>query len=325
LGEVTDKSGWLTRLCSDYHLPTIQFSEDNIHVLKDEQGQSLNDIRTESDNILLADMITSTMQEIIEKYEATGEDCALHVSIAGGRKTMGYYVGYSLSLLGRPQDRLSHVLVSENYEGHPEFYYPTPYTKVITTRDNKPLDTNEAEVSLAYIPFVRLRAELPRSLISQQMSFSDLIQNAQKAISGDVSLVLDIKQKLVIAGGKEIKLEPINFAFLWMMVDHTLEGNPTGFHFKLNDMMIKSLLLTRYEDLVGIHSGDYEKVEENLKNGVSKEFMDQRLTKIRKSFVTALGKEGAKPYLITQTQLKIKEVKPYMLTLTPDQIQIITQ
>jgi CRISPR-associated protein (TIGR02584 family) len=35
---------------------------------------------------------------------------SLHVSIAGERKTMGFYVGYALSLFGRTQGRLSHVL-----------------------------------------------------------------------------------------------------------------------------------------------------------------------------------------------------------------------
>lgn len=321
LGDIADKSGWLLRLCQDYSLPQITFDEAHIHVLKDENGQVLNDIRTESDNILLADMITSTMQRIIDGYEVAGEDCALHVSIAGGRKTMGYYVGYSLSLLGRPQDRLSHVLVSESYEGHPEFYYPTPYTKVITTRENKPLDTKEAEVSLAYIPFVRLRNELPRSLISQQTSFSDLIENAQKAISGDLSLMINVAEKTIFAGGKEIKLEPINFAFYWMFVDHVLAGNEMGYHVSLNAEIIQTELLKRYAKLVGIHSGDYESVEKALKHGVTKEYMEQRLTRIKKAFVTALGKEGAQPYLITQR--KGTKIKPYTLTLSVDKITLI--
>ena len=43
---------------------------------------------------------------------------------------MGYYLGYALSLFGRSQDRLSHVLVSDGYEGHPEFYYPSKNSKV---------------------------------------------------------------------------------------------------------------------------------------------------------------------------------------------------
>ena len=37
----------------------------------------------------------------------------MHVSIAGGRKTRGFLAGYTLSLLGRPQDRLSHEQLTQ--------------------------------------------------------------------------------------------------------------------------------------------------------------------------------------------------------------------
>lgn len=39
---------------------------------------------------------------------------------------MGFALGYAMSLFGRPQDCLSHVLVSDPYERVPDFYYPTP-------------------------------------------------------------------------------------------------------------------------------------------------------------------------------------------------------
>jgi CRISPR-associated protein (TIGR02584 family) len=39
-------------------------------------------------------------------------DCALHCSLAGGRKVMSFYSGYLFSLGGRQQDRLSHTLIS---------------------------------------------------------------------------------------------------------------------------------------------------------------------------------------------------------------------
>ena len=51
---------------------------------------------------------------------------SLHVSIAGGRKTMGFYVGYALSLFARDQDRLSHVLVPPSLESRQDFFYPPP-------------------------------------------------------------------------------------------------------------------------------------------------------------------------------------------------------
>ena len=66
---------------------------------------SLADIRDERDNAYAADQITKLIAMLTRDSER-----ALHVSIAGGRKTLGFYAGYARSLLGRGQDRLSHVL-----------------------------------------------------------------------------------------------------------------------------------------------------------------------------------------------------------------------
>ena len=48
---------------------------------------------------------------------------SLHAS--GGRKTMTFTIGYAMSLFGRAQDSLSHVLVSGGYENIPGFWFPT--------------------------------------------------------------------------------------------------------------------------------------------------------------------------------------------------------
>ncbi|MBV5299598.1 MAG: TIGR02584 family CRISPR-associated protein, partial [Rhodoferax sp.] len=76
------------------------------------------DIRSPADNRAAADFITAQVRAI-----TADSGCALHASIAGGRKTMGFYLGYALSLFGRPQDRLSHVLVSEPFESSYDFFY----------------------------------------------------------------------------------------------------------------------------------------------------------------------------------------------------------
>ena len=40
----------------------------------------------------------------------------LHVSLAGGRKSMGFFAANALSVWGRDIDRFTDVLVSEPYE-----------------------------------------------------------------------------------------------------------------------------------------------------------------------------------------------------------------
>jgi CRISPR-associated protein (TIGR02584 family) len=101
LALLSDEPGWFHRLSRDYALPPIHFTADTIHVLEDAGGRPLEDIRSPEDNRRAADGITGIIREF-----TADPDCALHVSIAGGRKTMGFFLGYALSLYGRPQDKL---------------------------------------------------------------------------------------------------------------------------------------------------------------------------------------------------------------------------
>ena len=78
--------------------------------------KKLSDIRTPEENNLAADMIVNFIRQ-----QCADDKTELHVSIAGGRKSMGFYIGYALSLFGRPQDKLSHVLVTEGFENNPLF------------------------------------------------------------------------------------------------------------------------------------------------------------------------------------------------------------
>jgi CRISPR-associated protein (TIGR02584 family) len=119
LSLLSEDPGWFHRLRRDFSLPEILFDESCIHVITGQDGNPLEDIASEADNVAVADFITERVRALTADPEVS-----LHVSIAGGRKTMGFYVGYVLSLFGRAQDRLSHVLVTAPFESRPDFYYP---------------------------------------------------------------------------------------------------------------------------------------------------------------------------------------------------------
>lgn len=206
LALLSAEPGWFGRLCRDYRLPEIQFDESCIHVLKSEDGLELDDIRSEQDNQRAADFITETVRAF-----TSDPDTALHVSIAGGRKTMGFYLGYALSLFGREQDRLSHVLVGEPFESSWDFFYPTPYSRIITTRDNKLADTAKARVTLAEIPFVSLRHGQPEHLLTGHARFSEAVMAARIAL-GPPALILDLPGRRINAGGRTISLPPAELA-----------------------------------------------------------------------------------------------------------------
>ena len=129
------------------------------------------------------------------------KDSALHASIAGGRKTMGFFLGYALSLFGREQDRLSHVLVSAPYESHPEFFYPSQSSELIYSLSNgQSFNKRDAEIALAEIPFVRMRDGLDVNLLNGGISYSDAVAVAQRILP-PVCLTIDVDRRVINTGG----------------------------------------------------------------------------------------------------------------------------
>jgi CRISPR-associated protein (TIGR02584 family) len=214
---------WFHRLCGDYGLPPIAFNPEQIHVLQDAEGRPLDDIRTQADNTLAADFITETLRGLTED-----PDAEIHVSIAGGRKTMGYYLGYALSLYGRPQDRLSHVLVSDPYETNRDFYYPTPYEHPIHSRRGDKevtVDARHARVDLADIPFVRLRDGLPERLRTGQASFTGAVTTANRGLQ-PARLIMDVAQRRVWIDDEELVLTKTEFVVLLWLAERARNGAP---------------------------------------------------------------------------------------------------
>ena len=173
LALLSEQLGWFARFLADYRLPAITFDARHIHVLQDDAGQPMANIRSAQDNALAADQVA----ELVRRFTARA-DVQLHVSLAGGRKTLGYFAGYALSLWGRDGDRLSHVLVSDPYESSWDFFYPTPYERIIKTQNNTLVDCALAEVTLADIPFVRLRHGLPQALLAGRAGFAQAVAAA---------------------------------------------------------------------------------------------------------------------------------------------------
>lgn len=200
-----------------YSFSSIHFDEKSIHIIKDASGQYLPDIRTPEENEQAANSIVQLVGELCKD-----ENSQLHVSIAGGRKTMGFFMGYALSLYGREQDSLSHVLVDAQYENLPNFYYPKPYSYLINDRDGKEIDAKDGKVMLAKIPWVRLGLGVPEDLKKQSISYSDSVKNAQllldkpqiKFFIREHKELFKIINKKASFGSLEIDIPPKGMALL---------------------------------------------------------------------------------------------------------------
>lgn len=290
---LSEDPGWFHRLCADYRLPAIAFGDNDIHVITGPRGRPLDDILDEADNAVVADFITEQMRTLTADPQTS-----LHASIAGGRKTMGFYLGYALSLFGRAQDRLSHVLVSPPFDLVPEFFYPAPHTRFVRDRDGRTRDAWEARVHLGDIPFVRLREGLPERILQGRARFSEAVAEAQKALPPP-ALRLDPATRTVTAADKSFLLTPAQFAFYWMMAERGRAGR-SGVHW--TDPGIAEELLVLYGRLVNPHSGVYERTEAAYRRKFTKDNFDPAKAHINGALRNALGRRLAAPYLIVKRE-----------------------
>ena len=305
------KDQWLTKFYMDYGLKPKTAEFINIYELSDANGQPLKDIRSQADNQAIADGITEKIRQLTAE-----NNTALHVSIAGGRKTMGFYAGYALSLYGRRQDRLSHVLVSADYESHPQFYYPTPYSQVIYANDptRKPLDTQDAEVVLADIAFVRLRHGLDNALLQGQSSFSESVQRAQQSFAAP-RLVINLANRRLYANQQMITLKPADMAFYYWLIQRqfSIKGALSCPADGVPDPDYSAEYLHYFKVIAG-ELGIAARTLNTLANGMEKSFFEQHKSSINKAIKQILGihaqhylihPQGKRPY--TKYALKLEQ------------------
>ena len=311
------KDGKFAAFCRDYNLEEkIEFSDESIHVIKDADGAPLTDIRTPEDNISAADMIASVVREL-----CLDDSTMLHVSIAGGRKTMGFFLGYALSIFGRQQDRMSHVLVSEPYENNKDFFYPTQTPREIYQSDGSPLDASKAKVSLAEIPFIKLRAGLSPELLSGTCPYSSAVERAQKELAPSVFLVLDVGSRTAICAGQRVKLPPVHFAVYLWLAQRALEGKEAvrpGANARANEM------LRVYKEVVGSGSADYDNARAALKHDEDfLPYFQEKRSLINRALKMQLGSYKSERYKIHSQGKRLN--LSYNLPLAPEAIQILAE
>jgi CRISPR-associated protein (TIGR02584 family) len=153
---------------------------------------NLDDIRTVQDNQALAQQLFGFIKQL-----TANPDTALHCSIAGGRKTMSAYMALALTLYGRQQDTLSHVLVSEEFESNQKFFFPPRRNEQIAIRRGPELDivhTKDARIELAEIPFIRLRERLGEWFTALDQTVEEVIRTAQY----EIDLTPPVADRLII-------------------------------------------------------------------------------------------------------------------------------
>ncbi len=292
--------GYFQKLRGEYGLPPILFDEGQIHVLRGSLRDALDDLRSEEDHRAAANQVTEWIRMFTEDAS-----CSVHVSLAGGRKALGFFAGYALSLLGREQDRLSHVLVTSHFESHPEFFYPPKQSRILYSAppDSRPMDASEAQIDLAEIPFVRLRRQLPLELLCKPLTFDAAVAAANSAV--DIpELRLNLRAESVIASGVAVKMPPADFTFLmWLArrrrrgAECPSEGAP--------DLESAREYLSARQSAFPDRGPDRLRTQKTLARGMEKGFFLERKSRVNRAFERALGPrasafqivcEGSRPH-----------------------------
>ena len=187
-------------------------AQDHLRVIPTSGAHATDadDLRTAADHEAAADFILRTVREFSEE-----DGNRLIFSVAGGRKTMGALLFSVATLLGRPGDRVTHVLVNEPHEnGRLGFLYPG----CLIGPDPVPKNTPAPVIELADVPFVPLRRLFARDLGGRIAGYMDLVHRLDEKVASlaeVASLILDVNaQALAVNGGAPLKVGPRAFCLL---------------------------------------------------------------------------------------------------------------
>jgi CRISPR-associated protein (TIGR02584 family) len=196
-----------------------------------EDDRPVQDIRSNKDAVRFADFASEVV--LVETADQTAR---IHVSLAGGRKTMSFHGGAALSLFGRLHDELSHVLVHpQEFEGAPDFWFPTRADHFIDAAHppgvpadapRRKLNAKDARIELGLIPFLHMRDRLPPWVLKQKLAYGSYVAQAE-AVNRRCQLELVTAECLVnIVGVRSFDLGNREFALYQLMAEWCRERVP---------------------------------------------------------------------------------------------------
>jgi len=318
------------KLCKEYRLTGMRFAPMDIRCARDSEGRVDADAHDEASLNRMGDLLLKTMCEFAQP------DSALHVSIAGGRKSMSYLAGTVLALMGRRQDRLSHVVLGDaRLERNPFFFFPLKNKKPLkhtNPRTGKTVTVPHADatIRLADVPFLRLAEILPKPLIDLERpsALTTLIAEAQKALTEPERGVvkIDTYTRTIKCNNRLVPFPLIEFALYYSLARRSAHG----MHLRASDEecldYLEHLSHVTPEGAALRHQGRYPDnaqrlfeqwfwTEHNnkkplwqhdLKESDQKDRLAQRSTKfgpnrtnVNKRLRNSLGAVGCRPFQIT--------------------------
>lgn len=304
------EGGVLAELAADYGLPPIPFGPESVIVPCDDDGAELSDIRDSDENECMGDAITSLVRRLTADPRTR-----LHCSIAGGRKTMGFYLGAAIQLMGRPQDKLYHVLVTPEFESNPDFFYKPKKDKLIEHRASdgtvRKLSTASAEILLAELPFVRLGGKVHL----RGKDFRELVARGQREIdmaTVQPEVVVNLRQRTVCIGETTVDMVPMHLlvyvTFLRQKTEHCKYRNRpyclecTECFQMISDLSNPQAMDEMARDYAAIHGGralSDEDFRRRYPDGMPPDILRQNISRIKGVLKDHIDETMLPHYVIT--------------------------
>lgn len=193
------------------------FGETSIRVIPDERGNGVWDLRSGEDNLRAADFMLQQIRQYTES-----PDTVVLASIAGGRKTLSALLFSCMSLLGREDDKVFHVLLPMEFEGgvEPQMYYPVKGVTYTNIRTGKKYKGDKFHSELFEVPFVRMRGWYQEKFKSIPPTYRTLISKVQTVAPPAVvypEVEIDAWNGIVRVNGLDVHVGAVEFAVLLVL------------------------------------------------------------------------------------------------------------
>jgi hypothetical protein len=163
----------------------------------------------------------------------------LIVSIAGGRKTTSALLYSVMSLLGRAEDQIQHILVDDHWTFQPDFMYPGCQGVFLDRDTGNSLSSSDAELQVVDVPFVPLRYLFERDLQRSAGSFVELINQVRARtinVTNDLAVQLLTDSGEFNVSGQVVNLSPNEFLLYLYFARRVLDGlSPLGSYLDIGD------------------------------------------------------------------------------------------
>ncbi|MBS7400168.1 MAG: TIGR02584 family CRISPR-associated protein [Prevotella sp.] len=193
------------------------FGDTSIRVIPDERGNGIADLRSGEDNLRAADFMLQQLRQYTET-----SDTVVITSIAGGRKTMSALLFSCMTLLGREDDKVFHVLLPPEFEGgvFPPMYYPVKGVTYTNRFTGKKYKSDKFHSELFEVPFVRMRGWYQEKFKTIPPSYRTLISKIQTVSPPAVAypeIEIDAWNGWVTINGQQVSMSRPCFALLLLL------------------------------------------------------------------------------------------------------------